>query len=236
MNVKAMSIKEAALWFASMSLIICFGLHVVTPLLKGIVPLYITYYGTMIIPLCIAMILAVVFYKQEIKRGTHNLSFRERFRLKKLNKKDILYTVILIVIWFISFVMINSITSNYLIKPSYLTYQENTWFNLEIKGNYLIAVFTVLFLSLNVYGEELFWRGYMLPRLEKKYQKKAFIINGVLWSLFHIPVFYVMPAITPGAILLVYFVYKQKNTNIGIIGHYFLNGAELIPLLILVFS
>ena len=153
-----------------------------------------------------------------------------------MTKKDILYTLGLILFWFTTFILINGITGSFLVRPEYLQYDDSTWFNLTIEGNYFIAIFSILFLILNVYGEELFWRGYMMPRLEKEYGKNAWKVNGILWALFHIPVFYVMPAIAPGAILLVYLVQKQKNTNIGVIGHFFLNGAELIPLILLVFS
>ena len=236
MKVKPMSITEASVWFFGMSLIIFIGLHILTPLLLNHLPLYLLYYGSMSIPLIISCVLVIYFFRKERKEGLHDLTFQERYRLKKLDKKDVLYTMILVCTWFITFIIINAITKGFLIRPDYLTYQESTWFNQTIEGNYLIAIWSIIFLILNVYGEELFWRGYMMPRLEKRYGNNAWIINGVLWVLFHLPVFYVMPAIAPGAILLAYFVQKRKNTNIGVIGHFFLNGAELIPLLLLVFS
>ena len=236
MNIKPMKLKEAALWFFGMSLIILIGLHVVTPFFSDDIPLYVLYYGSMSLPLLISVVLVIVFYKRETNNGVHSLSFKERFWLKKLSKKDFLYTVILVLFWFLTFIIINGVTSNFLSRPDYLQYEESTWFNLAIKGNYFIAIFSILFLILNVYGEELFWRGYMMPRLEKEYGENTWKVNGILWVLFHIPVFYLLPAIAPGAILLVYLVQRSRNTNVGVIGHFFLNGAELIPLIILVFS
>jgi len=56
---------------------------------------------------------------------------------------------------------------------------------------YLIFVvfFYVLFLS--VMGEEIGWRGFALPRLQKKYNAiTSGVIIGVLWGLWHLPLFF----------------------------------------------
>lgn len=44
-----------------------------------------------------------------------------------------------------------------------------------------------------VNGEELAWRGFAMPRLQKKYNAlTASIIMGLIWSLFHLPLFFTM--------------------------------------------
>src|SRR5215510_11127006 len=37
----------------------------------------------------------------------------------------------------------------------------------------------------NIFGEELLWRGYVLPRQELVFGKSAWLVNAVLWLLFH---------------------------------------------------
>ncbi|PYV50530.1 MAG: hypothetical protein DMG92_07410 [Acidobacteria bacterium] len=41
-----------------------------------------------------------------------------------------------------------------------------------------------LFIS-NILGEELCWRGYVLPRQEAALGRPAWLSNGIMWCLFH---------------------------------------------------
>jgi membrane protease YdiL (CAAX protease family) len=40
-------------------------------------------------------------------------------------------------------------------------------------------------LFMNIISEELWWRGYILPRQEKQYGRYTWAIHGVLWAFFH---------------------------------------------------
>lgn len=227
---------KAGIYYLVFSTFIAIGLHLVLPNLMVSIPRYILYYISLGIPLIIGLALSIHYFKKEVNNGLYDLTFKERFRLHKMNLKDWIHAIGLVLFWFISFILINSVTSRFLNKPSYVTSSEGQWFSVSLEGQYWILIFLIIFLILNVYGEELFWRGYLQPRLEKRYGKKAWVINGLLWTLFHLPVFYIMPAIAPGAILLCYFVQKQKNTNIGIVGHFALNGFELIGIAAIIFG
>lgn len=85
-----------------------------------------------------------------------------------------------------------------------------------------------------VTGEEFGWRGFALPRLQKKYSALiSSIILGVLWSIIHFPLFFVQPEraagvhlliVVPGFVLLMVFL--------AIIITFLYNGARgsiLIP-------
>jgi membrane protease YdiL (CAAX protease family) len=55
----------------------------------------------------------------------------------------------------------------------------------------ILGVPLLFVVSVLVNGEELGWRGYALPRLQGKYSAlTASLILGVIWSLFHLPIFF----------------------------------------------
>jgi membrane protease YdiL (CAAX protease family) len=38
----------------------------------------------------------------------------------------------------------------------------------------------------NIGGEELWWRGYVLPRQELGFGRATWVVHGILWSAFHL--------------------------------------------------
>lgn len=61
--------------------------------------------------------------------------------------------------------------------PDKLTYIQWIW----------IAIFLLNFIP--CFGEEFGWRGYMLPRLAKRYTpRKAVLVHSVIWWIWHLPV------------------------------------------------
>jgi len=66
---------------------------------------------------------------------------------------------------------------------------KNVNLDVAIKGFLWSIVFTIL----PAFGEEFSWRGYLLPRLFKKYQpQKALIVHGLITWLWHLPFIIIM--------------------------------------------
>ncbi len=97
------------------------------------------------------------------------------------------------------------------------------------RSQYRVLLFWLVFFFFNIFGEELLWRGYILPRQELNHGKYAWAINGLLWTVFHtafgsglitmmIPIFFILP----------YIVQKRKNTLIGIWIHAIFNGPIFV--------
>jgi membrane protease YdiL (CAAX protease family) len=62
----------------------------------------------------------------------------------------------------------------------------------NVLSNPLSIIPSILFASLIPFIEELGWRGYVLDRLQEKYSALlSSLIIGVVWSLWHLPLFFV---------------------------------------------
>ncbi len=84
-----------------------------------------------------------------------------------------------------------------------------------------------LFFFFNYVGEEILWRGYILPRQEVTMGKYAWIFNGLLHGVFHLSFGLLVNIVALPMLLLVPFVtYKTRNTSAAIVIH-FIMGAPM---------
>lgn len=81
----------------------------------------------------------------------------------------------------------------------------------------------------NILGEELLWRGYVLPRQELVFGKSGWLVNAILWLLFHwstsLPA---MVLILPTTLIVPWMVQRRQNTWVGILIHGIFNAMGFI--------
>jgi membrane protease YdiL (CAAX protease family) len=105
-----------------------------------------------------------------------------------------------------------------------------TFFGVPMAGEYWLIPFWLVWLAVMVPLEELLWRGYALPRMEARYGRFAFVVNGVLWNLpFHLYTFWSVFTDLPMYIIVPFVAMKTRSTTAAIILHY------ALPLLALVY-
>jgi membrane protease YdiL (CAAX protease family) len=71
--------------------------------------------------------------------------------------------------------------------------------DINLKGNFLFVLFYfVIGLVFNIVGEEIYYRGYLLPRMRSAFGKWDWVVNGVLFTLKHVYQRWLYPGILVG--------------------------------------
>lgn len=103
-----------------------------------------------------------------------------------------------------------------------------TFAGYPLSGNaWLLGAFFIVFFF-NVVGEELWWRGYILPRQELTHGSRTWVVHGLLWAGFHMFSPTSVLLLLPGALLLAWVVQRQGRTWIALIAHGSLNALAMI--------
>jgi membrane protease YdiL (CAAX protease family) len=107
--------------------------------------------------------------------------------------------------------------------PSFMKFEP-------FRGNerFLLHAWLAMFFF-NIFGEELLWRGYILPRQESSLGRSAWIFNALLWFVFHIAFgIHLLILLIPILIILPWCVQKTGNTMVGVWIHGLMNGPMFV--------
>jgi membrane protease YdiL (CAAX protease family) len=114
--------------------------------------------------------------------------------------------------------------------------QPKTFMGIPLAGAWWIFLGYFVYLILNVFGEELWWRGYVLPRQELAFGKWVWVVHGILWNLFHSFFYWELITLLPGCLALSFVAYKHKSTWPGIIAHFAISLPTLVFIALAVLS
>ena len=96
-------------------------------------------------------------------------------------------------------------------------------------GRYWLLAAWLPYWILNIMGEEILWRGVMLPRMEAASGNRAWLIHGVGWTLFHAAFGWeLLLTMLPILFILPWIVQKRRNSWIGVAIHAIINGPSFI--------
>ena len=98
------------------------------------------------------------------------------------------------------------------------------------------AVLFALVLFNTVLGEELLFRGYLLPRLEGRFGTRAWLVNGVAFAVYHLHTPWVIPTALLDSLALSYPSQRYRSAWLGIIVHSVQSVIIMIGVLVLVLS
>jgi membrane protease YdiL (CAAX protease family) len=182
--------------------------------------------------------LGILFYEGKKRNGKFSLTgvvvYRERIPLGQY----FLWVPLLIVWSGICFLLLSPLDS-FLIKtvfswlPAWFIYSDISGYSRAIQI-VAAAVFVIANIAAAIV-EELYFRGYLLPRLSRL-QGWAPLINTVLFSLQHFFSPWKYLFIILGVLPQAYVVSKKRNVYLGIMAHSLLNLLSAILLIVSVFG
>jgi membrane protease YdiL (CAAX protease family) len=156
-------------------------------------------------------------------------TWRERLRFRKVTKSDLVWSIGgLVLVGIMSgllLMLLELIVGQFDHSPAFMSFEPLS------EGRYWLLLVWAPYWILNILGEELFWRGVMLPRQELAFGKYTWIVHGFGWGLFHIAFgWQLMITLIPLLFIQSYIVQKTKNSWIGVIMHGGLNGPSFLAI------
>jgi membrane protease YdiL (CAAX protease family) len=223
------------------------GLYVVMPALARVgVSLFWNYMVTVVGMFPLLLIAALIGYRLEGHTVCWN-DLKRRFRVHGLNKREWLWTLGLLIV-FVGGQVLLMPTAGWLASVLPLPLPEGLphaldprvaktsipteFLGVALRGNWGMALVYLVILGLNIVGEELWWRGYVLPRQELVHSRGAWLVHGILWTLFHAPFWWNLLLLVPSTLSLSYVTSRLKNTTPGIIVHLAMNGLGYVMILL----
>jgi membrane protease YdiL (CAAX protease family) len=99
----------------------------------------------------------------------------------------------------------------------------------QISGQWSVIFFALVTHFFNIFGEELWWRGYILYRYELAFGRYTWLVHGLIWAGFHVFKWWDLLALVPVYLLAAFSAQKLKNNWSAFIGHT-LTNFFMIPL------
>jgi membrane protease YdiL (CAAX protease family) len=248
--LKPLPLPLALLYFGIPALIFVLCVYILIPffMAQGMTE-FISYSLALMIPLILMLIASLVALRFEGYAITWT-SIKERFRLRKMDRTDWVWTVVSFLIVMIGagiFGVLGQllVTRGLIPLPAKIptalldpTVDPANIINVfyaalgpNIKGNWGLVIVTLVLLTFNIFGEEFWWRGVILPRQELVHGKNTWLIHGTMWALFHAFKYWAWIGLLPVTLALSFVAQKRKNTWPGIITHFAVNGLSLLPII-----
>jgi membrane protease YdiL (CAAX protease family) len=202
-----------------------------------------TFFVTFGLPLGAMLVAAFVWHRLEGRPFTWP-SIRDRMRLQQPTARDWLWTLGLVLVTIFAGGLWGPVAAlfsgiQFYTPPAEFVavmtgLRDGTFGGMDMSGRWdIFALMAVCLIVFNIFGEELWWRGIILPRQELVFGKWTWLLHGMLWNLFHF--FYHSTAASVvgymvATIPIAFVAQQTRNTWPGIIAHLIANSAALTVL------
>ena len=175
---------------------------------------------------------AMILLKREQQALTFKI-IKEKLNLKPLSKRDLFWTLIgILTISIFSMLIMKGLTRLSELYPHKISSSFSPpflEFHVLDKSQYWIFLIWIPFFFFNIFGEELLWRGFILPRQNLNSDTANWTLNSLGWLLFHLAFGWkLVILLLPILIINPFIVQKTKNTWTGILIHGLINGSGFL--------
>ena len=197
-----------------------------------------SYVGSLSIPLALMFVAALVAYRLEGNPLTWS-AFSARMRFPRPRRKDALIGLALFVATAAGYALF-SLAASWLIHHGIIPLPANrsimddpnaefSWALFDraaggrLHGQWGIALLFLAAYFFNIAGEELWWRGTILPRQELSFGRHAWIVHGLMWAAFHVYKYWEVLALAPVCLLIAFAAQRLRNNWPGTLVHFLMN-------------
>ena len=244
--MKPLSLSQSLLYFGASALLFRLAVYQLLPaLLQAGLPAFAAFLVSYSLPL--ALLIAATF--GALAREGSLPAWRQRLRLGPLSGRQLLLCGGLFALGFLATGLLLP-TARYLAAqpalapPAFLPAilnpnravpggQLTEFMGVPLHGAYWVLVVYFIFLTFfNILGEELWFRGYLLPQQELTWGRRTWLVHGVLWCLFHTPIYpWTILYLLPTTLTVSYAAQRCRSTWAGYVVHYLGNGLlALVPI------
>jgi membrane protease YdiL (CAAX protease family) len=105
--------------------------------------------------------------------------------------------------------------------------------DVQLEGNFgFVLLYLAIGLVFNIVGEEIYYRGYLLPRMRGVFGRADWVVNGILFTLKHVYQRWLYPGILVGGLSFAFAFGPLGSLPLAMVyhwvGNYLLNSVFLI--------
>ena len=236
--------------FGIPSLVMLISIHGVMPLLQHI---GLTPFESMVVsysvPMAWMLSAALVMYHKVDGYPLTWQAFSQRFRYPRITFKAILQGLGVFAVIMVGYGLLNGlatvITQSWMPMANHLpalldprveltTAALDNMVGGQISGNWSVIILYFIMFFFNIVGEELWWRGYLLPRQETTHDRYAWVWHGVLWTVFHVHKWWDLLGLLAVCLPIAYVSQRTKNNWPAFIAHALFNGLGWFVMIVAV--
>ncbi len=218
--IKPMRLWQSFLFFLVPGLFGVFTQYILLPYIMRLGISEENAYNTAHLTVFVGLFLATSLALRAEGRPLRWASIKERLRLKRMDTMTWK--------WMLSFLVLYLILGFLLNTLALVVYEKFDFRPPDADVPLTNIPYLLIVFIANIFSEEFWWRGYILPRQELEHRKYAWIVNGLLWSLFHLWKWWAVPFMLLKQWMLPFVTQRTKNTTPAILIHLLSNGTGIV--------